>query len=376
VARAPRNSIPGSPGIYRRDTRDGKRYDIKLRGNIWVSGYPTLELARGERDRRNHEARHGRTLSTKPKTLATFVDEVWLPKAEAKIAQGSLQASTLEVDRSTLRCHILPAFGSLPITAIDLEAVERWQDSLCAAGQSNYSVRRIVTTLSGVLQLAQRYKHIPYNPVRDVEKPPARRMREPVSLNVADFHRLAESAPGLDEHRMILVAAFTGLRISELFGLRWSNVNLNTEGAETLLVLEQVYKGKRVDRPKTPSGARKVPLSPPAVTALRAQHIEGRPSADGLVFPSPNGRPWHASNFNRRAWDPIRKAAGLPGLRFHDLRHFYVSRVRDAGLSSVLSEQLVGHSDERTHRGYTQPIEGQDAVIRAALTDAFRPFSD
>jgi integrase len=61
------------------------------------------------------------------------------------------------------------------------------------------------------------------------------------------------------------------------------------------------------------------------------------------------------SNFNRRRWDPIRKAAGLPGLHLHDLRHLYVSRIRDAGLSSALSEQLVGHSDERTHRGYTQP---------------------
>jgi hypothetical protein len=58
---------------------------------------------------------------------------------------------------------------------------------------------------------------------------------------------------------------------------------------------------------------------------------------------------------------------------FHTLRYFYISMVRAQGLPSAITEQLVGHVDERTHRGYTRPIPGTEPLIRAALTAAFQP---
>jgi hypothetical protein len=115
---------------------------------------------------------------------------------------------------------------------------------------------------------------------------------------------------------------------------------------------------------------RNLVLTPEAAEALRSQQIEGRSSADGLVFPSPTGTYWRASNFNRRRWQAIRERAELPELHFHDLRHFFVSYVSAMKLPPALTKQLTGHTDDATHDGYTYAIPGSEPILRAAFAAA------
>jgi integrase len=233
-------------------------------------------------------------------------------------------------------------------------------------------VLRIVNTLSGILTLAKRHQLIAFNPVDAVEKPPAKRQRDPYPLTLAEVRRLADAAPSADVRNLILAAAFTGARIGELFGLRWQNVKLEPGGRETALIIEQAYQGEVVDRPKTPTGRRQIELGPHAAEALRAQHVESsRVNPLGLVFPSAEGTHQRQSNFTRREWLTTREKAKLPDVTFHDLRHFFVSHIRNAGLPTSVTEQLVGHSDERTHRGYTHALPGTEQMIRDALASAF-----
>jgi integrase len=210
-----------------------------------------------------------------------------------------------------------------------------------------------------------------------IEKPQAKRRRDPHPLRVADVRRLADAAPASDVRNLILVAAFTGARLGELFALRWDNVKLEPEGSETALIVEQAYQGEVVDRPKTPSGRRLIELGPDAAEALRAQHVDsGRANPLGLVFPSPNGTHHRQSNFTRREWTQTRERAKLTQATFHDLRHFFVSHIRNAGLPTAVTEQLVGHSDERTHRAYTHALRGTEKTIRDALAVAFEEDQD
>jgi integrase len=173
--------------------------------------------------------------------------------------------------------------------------------------------------------------------------------------------------------RSFSFAAFTGARKSECFAIRWSDVDL-TRGKETARVVRQFYKGELVDETKTPAGAREIILAPRAARALRelsvAQQVDERENPHGLVFPSPRGSYWLDSNFDRRVWQKARTKAKLPELTFHTLRYFYISMVRAQGLPNAITEQLVGHVDERTHRGYTRPIPGTEPLIRAALGSA------
>ena len=127
---------------------------------------------------------------------------------------------------------------------------------------------------------------------------------------------------------------------------------------------------------RPPAGARQVILAPSG-KQLRfgelsvAQQLDDRHNPHGLLFPSPLGSYWRDSNFDRRVWQKARTSAKLPDLTFHTLRYFYISMVRAQGLPTAITEQLVGHTDERTHLGYTRPIPGTEPLIRTALASAF-----
>jgi integrase len=363
-------------GIYHRDTPRGRVYDFNYRagGKLkWESAFPTLAEARARREEVLYEARRGGVVGSKTRTFKAFVEDDWLPRLQARVAQGDLRASTEAQYARDVRLHLVPAFGPFHLDQIGVEQVERFRDKLTASGLSNDSVRRIVNTLGYSLKLARKWRLIAYNPVADAEKPKPRR-RTPDLPTLAQIEELADSAPALEFGNLIRFAAYSGPRISELFALRWASCDL-TEGAESFVVVEQFYKGELVPTAKTRAGSRQVLLASQAAEALRqqsmAQQVDARPNPHGLVFPSPHGSYWRDSNFNRRVWQPTRKAAGLPDLLFHTLRYFYVSTVRAQGLATAITEQLVGHTDDRTHRGYTRPIAGTEKLIRTALAAAF-----
>jgi integrase len=368
------------PGLYKFETTKGTIYAFQVRADgkqHWERLPPgtKIEDARSRQVQVLNEIRFGdvNPFTAKPRTFEDFARNTWLPSVEARVARGELESSTAYNIRRELLTRLLPTFGSTRLDRITVESVERFQDELSLT-LSNWTVRRIIVTLGSALELASRHKLIRENPCRAVRKVEAKANREVTIPTRSEVFKLANTAPvvaSVDEKNLIIAASFTGARISELFGLRWQNVDL-TEGQETLIVAEQVYQGERKASAKTQSGHRAILLGPEAAETLRSQQVEGRSSDLGLVFPSPQGTAWRASNFHRRRWQPIREAAGLPELHFHDLRHFYVTYVRTTlGLPPALTEQLAGHSDERTHKAYTHATPEGERIIRAAMARAY-----
>jgi integrase len=364
-------------GVYRYETRNGTRWRWKADVNGKRDGrkaYLTEKAAAEARALWMAEQYEGLGLAGgRGRTLDVFFEDDWLPRRRARAERVEIRSSTVELNEAELRNHVLPTIGHRRLRDVTVEDVERLGDELTAKGLAPDTVRRVLNTLGLVLQLAVKWRHAPYNPVRDAEKPAPRR-RKPDIPTLEDVHRLAGRAPTPDVQALVLVAAYSGIRKAEAFGLRWENVDL-AEGDERLRVVEQFYKGELVPSAKTRAGNRELVLAPQAADVLRelsvGQQVDGRPNPHGLVFPSPTGARWHDSNFDRRVWRPMCEAAGLAGLTFHTLRFFYVSHVRAQGLPSALSEQLTGHVDERTHRGYTRPIAGTEPIIREALSRAF-----
>jgi len=363
-------------GVYYRDLPSGRVYDITHRdpaGKHWESGFPTQEAALERRDELRYLTRRGIRVAAKRRRYRDFLEQDYLPRLDARLAQGTLRASTVAQYKRDITNHLLPEFGRYRVDDIDVEQVERFRDKLTASGLSNDSVRRIITTLGYTLTLARKWRLIAHNPVADADKPTARR-RTPTLPTLDDIKRLAKAMPDRTTATLVLFAAFTGTRKSECFALCWSDIDL-TPGNETARIVRQYYKGELVEQTKTLAGAREILLAPPAARALRelsvAQQIDERANPHTLVFPSPRGGYWRDSNFDRRVWQKARTKAALPDLTFHTLRYFYISMVRAQGLPTALTEQLVGHVDERTHRGYTRPVPGTERLIRAALTAAF-----
>ncbi|MGH3025960.1 MAG: tyrosine-type recombinase/integrase [Gaiellaceae bacterium] len=378
MPRATRERI--ETGIYRRRTTHGTRYDVTYRvpgeqNPRWENGLSSLDAARKRRAELQVAANHGDAPKTKATTLAAFVESDWLPYTKGRTTSRNLRTSSAKLYEADTRKHILPALGNTRLDRIDEEKIEKLQDELLATGLSTDTVRRATNTLSGILQLAIQRRHIRHNPARNVEKPEMRRRTPtlPTLATLAQLYRLADAAPNITVRTLVLVGAMTGLRKSELLGLRWANVAL-TEGQEALVVREQFYRGEWVDRPKTKAGARLVPLPKAAAEVLRtlsaSQIVDGHPNPEGLVFPNGKGKPIQDSNLSV-VWNRMRQAAELPELKFHTLRYFFVTHVRSTGLPSSVTEQLVGHDDARTHQGYSRPLPGDEALARVELSAVF-----
>ena len=362
-------------GVYKYPTNGGVRwrYQFEHGRRYGQRGFLTQREAADAMATKRSEV--GQGIGVGPSRLfGDFAERTWLASRRAAAARGELRQITVDGDAADLRNHILPAWAKRPIRDMtDFEAIERWRDGLTAQGLAADTVRGLVHKLGQVLDDACRCRLIPFNPVHEVRKPPARR-RTPVLPTPEEVDRLADVMPTAETRALVLFASQTGFRKGECFALRWENVSLE-RGDERAWVVEHVHKGVLVPSAKTRAGSREVLLGPRLAAVLRelsvGQQLDGRPNPLGLVFPSPTGRHWLDTNFDRRVWKRARGEAGLRGLMFHTLRYFYVSHVRAQGLASALTEQMVGHVDERTHVGYTRPIPGTEPIIRAALVGAF-----
>ena len=129
-----------------------------------------------------------------------------------------------------------------------------------------------------------------------------------------------------------------------------------------------------VGPPKTGAGQRTVTLPTVAAEAL-AEHLSVYAEAgpDGLVFSAERGGPIRRSNFTRRVWIPATRAAGVEGLRFHDLRHTAATLAIAAGASTRELMVRMGHSSSAAALRYQHVMAGRDAAIAAALDGWSRP---
>jgi integrase len=317
-------------------------------------------------------------------TLETFAEGTWLPSIAARVKRGELRGnSTADKYHREWRNHIRPTFGTWLLSALGtpqgLEAVCDWRDALSEQGLSNDSVKTAMAVLGTMLTDARRRGRMLYNPVDDAAKPKARR-RAPKLPTRAEVEALVEAVPTayMLSARLPLVLYLTGVRPSELYGLRWEHVDL-TEGHEAITLVEQFYKGEWINLTKTEAGNREHTLGPLAAHVLKEQAahqaLVDLPNPLGLVFPGTRGAAWRDSNYSRRCWQPAREAIGRPDLTPYAMRYAYRTLMLNAGISETELERQMGHSDRATARAYTVPTDAARAAAREAAARAFGGLS-
>jgi integrase len=232
----------------------------------------------------------------------------------------NLRPNTRALHGYLLRRFLLPAFADTALADLDLMAVRSWLADLEGAAVSPNTVAKAYRLLARIMDTAVEAGLIVRNPcsVKGAATEHAAEMR------VATVAQVAALAQAIHPRfrALVLVAAYAGLRWGELVGLRAKRVDLLHQ---RITVAEQVTE---IDGhftwgpPKTEAGRRTVTLPVVAAAAL-AEHLAtySQHGPDGLVFTSTEGGLLRRSNFNRRVWRPATRAAGLEGLRFHDLRH-------------------------------------------------------
>jgi integrase len=143
-------------------------------------------------------------------------------------------------------------------------------------------------------------------------------------------------------------------------------------GTSTRFVRRLIFERRQLlpGLPKTEAGRRTVTLPAVAAVAL-AEHLANfaEPGPEGLVFPAPQGGYLRRSNFRRRWWVRATKAAGVEGLRVHDLRHSAATLALAAGANTRELMERMGHTSPQVALRYQHVMAGRDQAIAAALDE-------
>lgn len=173
--------------------------------------------------------------------------------------------------------------------------------------------------------------------------------------------------------RMILAAAYTGLRFGELAALRTASLDLLRRTLTVTETLSEVAGVVVIGPPKTNASRRLISL-PAFLSKELADHLASYPpTEDGLVFTSPKGEPIRRTNFRLRVWLPaVRSSVGEP-LRFHNLRDTHIAILIAAGQHPKLIAERLGHTSVRTVLDvYGHLFEGLDSAAADALDRSYR----
>jgi integrase len=298
-------------------------------------------------------------------------------------AEANTGPATLVQYESFVRRHLIPALGNIPLAKLRPQHIQAYYSHALRNGRADGKGGLLATTvlhhhrvLREALQHAVRWQLIARNPADAVEPPrPARHDVPALSQEVAQ--RLLEAANATPYGSLAYVAIMTGLRRGELLGLHWQDLDLEAGVLYVRQALQRLGgEGITFRAPKTRGSGRAVALSPDTVQRLR-QHrhrqLEERlllgPAYqdNGLVFTTPLGTPIDPANL-LRAWGRIVKAAGLDGLRFHDLRHAHATLMLQQGVHPKVVSERLGHSGIRiTMDTYSHVMPGLQAAAAAQL---------
>jgi integrase len=292
--------------------------------------------------------RQGGDRRKRPRIRFADYASTWIDNYRGRTARG-FSDSTRKEYRRDLDANLIPYFGGWQLQDVEPPDVKAWFAWMEGRRISASGIRKAKAALSALYADAKEDGTVKDNPVSGVRYVPSQGVKLPrkiAPLTIAEFDRLRAVLP--TEWRLFFVLlAHTGLRISELLGRRWADIDLGDNASMT--VHDQVYEGERKGL-KTASAYRTLPLSPAMARALHEWRQQtDYPGDECPVFASSTGTPFNYSNLWNRVWAPARDEAGIDADSygaFHRLRKTLGSVIHESGEKSgrQLSDWL-GHAD-------------------------------
>lgn len=386
-------------------TSDGRKLNRKL-GPVRPPGTSAgLTRSQAERALRRLQEAEERAPSRRREALPTTVSDAAESLRQAKVLEGARKAY-LENLESMQRVHLDPTLGALGVASVTTAQVEAMIGRMLKAGLSPKTARNVLTFTHSVFEHAIANGWCRENPARFAARPKRRRARDAEPdlqfLTVTELDAVIRAIPDEVVHRqgaptrkgrpgpapppppdvvgpvlrvIVLTAAMTGLRQSELLGLRWRDVDWN---AQRIRVRNAFVRGEHSSEGKSDrSTSRSVPMA--TRLARELDHWSRRTlfNADGdLVFAHPEtGNPLDRSKVTRRFQAACREA-DVRVIKFHDLRHTFATRLAASGEALRSIQEYLGHADAKTTQIYAhyapsaREVERVDAAFADDSVDA------
>ena len=313
--------------------------------------------------------------------------EQWL---ESYVATN-VTPKTSERYEGIVRVHLVPAFGSLPLTALQPQLIQSYYSHALKSGQQDGNTRLSARTIRyHHMVLYEALKHavkhgILIRNVAEAVDPPKPERKEITILDSDGVRVVLQAAKDTPYYPCIFTAVYTGLRRSELLGLRWCDIDLDLATLSVVQTLHQLKNGTYVfGKPKTRGSRRMIALSPSLALLLRehkdkqefARILLGKPLLPtDLVFSHPDGSPLRPNTVSR-AFEKLARSLGFEGIRFHDLRHAHATILLQQGVHPKIVSERLGHSSVAiTLDIYSHVLPGLQESAARRFEESLQPSS-
>ena len=301
------------------------------------------------------EQQQGTLITTPEQTVKQFLDD-WLENSHKQ----NVRPRSHERYEQIVRLHILPYIGKVQLQKLAPQQLKKLYADKLKEGLSAITVTAIHNLLHRALDDAVKWDLLARN-VCDRVSPPRKEHREITPLSVEQIHLLLEAARGHPQEALFILALHTGMRRGELLGLKWQDISFTEGTLQVRRILNRVptkmvkEAGQRYieTEPKTKKSRRNIFLTESALDALKqhqSRQLEARLKAGAAwehhdyVFCTPLGKhltPGHDALVQLKN---LLAKAGLPAIRFHDLRHSSASLLLSLGVHPKVVQELLGHT--------------------------------
>jgi integrase len=300
-----------------------------------------------------HEVKEGiHTAPSKSVTVAKAAED-WIAYVEGE----GRERSTIEQYRQEVRHHINPRLGNEKLARLTAPRINAFRDDLLKS-LSRPMAKKVLFSLKAILKDAKRRGNVAQNVASDVSIVTSSRMKLKLEMGRdiptrEEVRRIIDAATPGRGRALLLTAALTGMRASELRGLRWSDVDL---AKQVIHVRQRADRYHRIGSPKSSAGTRDIPIEAMVASTLREWKLQCPKGEANLVFPTGIGTVESLPNIWARILEPAQIAAGITikgktaKYGMHALRHFYASwcinQKKDGGLElpPKTVQSRLGHS--------------------------------
>jgi integrase len=248
--------------------------------------------------------------------------------------------STRDSYKSIIKNHLRPRWENMVLSDIKPALIHSWFQSLKLQPVSKGHVRSLMRLL---FDRATLWEYLPLerrNPLELVKiKRVTKRSKEPVVISYEQFRAVVPKLPA-HVNMMAVVSACLGLRVSEILGLKWSDIDWKKR---TITIQRSAYRGA-IEDTKTVSSNANLPLDP--LLAGLLEKWRSAPDVDSeWLFANPaTGMPYYSPSLQQKWIRPAAESIGIKGLGFHSLRHSYRSWLDAAGATPGVTKDLMRHS--------------------------------
>ena len=269
------------------------------------------------------------------------VFDAWLSSKQGEIKESSYAQYRRVVDKT-----LKPQFSNIPSLSIDTAMVQKIFDGLSKKYHAA-TVQNIVTITKQIFEYMDIHKYIKSRPNIRIKN--TRKKKHPPTLTKSEQQDLVKFLlSDMDESRFgVLVSLYTGLRIGELCGLRWGDVDLENDCMYIRRTIQRISDGSGkthflIGSPKTYHSERDIPV--PA--CLKPMFLAYR-NSDPDVYITKGELSFTQPRTYQNRFKKYLKLCGLPSYNFHAVRHSFASRAIELGVDPKTLSSLLGHSNVR-----------------------------